>query len=468
MGAVTLITGAGSSMAEGESTTTSVSNIGAATLSTDDKSCKIDTQNATFTVNEMGIEVDDESATNPDSKALKDQILNEHLEETALGLVDIARDKNTDEDEAETDSKALMEQLLREQTEDTTSDLDDIVEDTEMKEDENATTIVSKTPMEHILRDQTEETRLNLAYIAADKDMNEIARFFAEVVAAIVEWWQWYAKEEDPTCYQIDFGVGSPITLLMVLALLPEKYQGFICIEDTHRSASGNGENFSWLHEQTMDVLARLSIDPSPASILFGQGLASMVRNDVDEGWRVFTGRSWLEDQIHLLSNNELEPDLYRFPPETKKIVFFFNPTEVHWTVVEVDLNDDVWTYTLYNSLFKGEKGPTWKACQEQFPLLEQLVCRASGFSKPKTREIIAATSAQQDNPYDCGPIAIYNATELLKGRRPNAEVDTENLRLRYLQVIVDALCLLDEGLKTPAFRARMRKVYFDDYPTRF
>lgn len=332
-------------------------------------------------------------------------------------------------------------------------------------DDESHTSTVSKTLMEQTLKEQTEETRLYLVEIARDEDIDQDARSFARTVAEIVEWWQQYAEEKNPTTHQIDFGVGPPLNLLMVLALVPEKYQGFIRIEDKHRSPYGNGENLSWLHEQTMDVLIGLGKDPFPASILFGQGIASMVRDDVDEGWRVFTGRSWLEDQIHLWSNDELEPKLYQFPPETKKIVFCFNPTEIHWTVVEVNLANDVWTYTLYNSFFQGEKGPTWRACQKQFPLLEQLICHASGFPEPDTREIVAATSAQQDNTYDCGPIAIYNALELLEGRRPRTEVDAEELRLRYLMRILNGLYLLDERLETPEFRACMREICLE-YPS--
>lgn len=337
--------------------------------------------------------------------------------------------------------------------------------ETNADDDESATFTVTKMEIERILKEQTEETRLNLIDVAADPDIDEDARSFVETVAEILEWWQELAEDQNPTSYQIDFGVGSPVNLLMVLALVPEKYQGCICIGDQHRSPFANGEYLSWLHEQTIDLLVRLSIDPIQQPVIFGQGLASLVRDEVDESWRAFTGRSWLEDQIHLCSNDELEWDLYRFPPETEKIVFLFNPTEIHWTVVEVDLDDDVWTYTLYNSLFQGEKGPTWKACQEQFPLLEQLICRASGFAKPETREIVAATSAQQDNPYDCGPIAIYNAIELLDGRKPKTEIDTEQLRLRYLMLILEALYLLDEDLETSEFKARMRKVCLD-YPT--
>ncbi|CAF9937748.1 hypothetical protein IMSHALPRED_000527 [Imshaugia aleurites] len=328
--------------------------------------------------------------------------------------------------------------------------------------DEVATLTVSKVLIEQSLRNQTEETRLTLVGIAVDTNIDQNARFFAETVAEIIEWWQKYAEVKNPTSHQINFGVGSPINLLMVLALVPERFQGFIGIEDKQRSPFGNGENLSWLHEQTMDVLLGLIMDPVPTPVRFGQGLALMARDDVDEGWRIISGRSWLEDQIHLLFNNELESDLYRFSPETKKIVFFFNPSEIHWTVVEIDLGDNLWTYTLYNSLSQSEKGSTWKASHVQFPLLEQLICRASGFTEPGTREIITGTSVQQENPYDCGPIAVYNAMMLLEGRKPKVDVDTEQMRLTFLRLILGALYLLNEDLEAPEFRARMRKLWLE------
>ncbi|KAM0802872.1 hypothetical protein BDR22DRAFT_842794 [Usnea florida] len=364
----------------------------------------------------------------------------------------------------DTDCKSLMERSSGEPLESSTLHHVDVEKDPEMEEQESATPIVNKTSVEDILKTQTELTKENLVYVAQQKSLDQSVRDFAVLLAEIIGLWQHFAQGKDPTSYQIDFGVGQPLTLLMVLALLPEEYQYFICIEDAHRSPFEDGENLSWLHEQTMEVLAGLGTDPLCTSRVFGPGLASMIRDDLDESWRRFTGRSWLEDQIHLLSKDELELDLYRFPPESKKIVFFFNPTEVHWTVVEINLDDEAWTYTLYNSLSQGPIGPAWRACQEQLPLLEQLICRASGFAEPKTREIIIGASAQQDNPYDCGPIAIHNAQELLEGNTPSTDVHTESIRMSGLYLIHDALLLLKEGLEISEFRARMRKTYIAEY----
>ena len=75
------------------------------------------------------------------------------------------------------------------------------------------------------------------------------------------------------------------------------------------------------------------------------------------------------------------------------------------------------------------------------------------------------ANSAQQENVHDCGPIAVYNAIELLEGREPCTEVDPEELRLNHLKLIRDALYVLDEGLEMPAFRAYMCRVCLDYLP---
>ena len=431
-----------------------------------DESYAADDENQAYSVNETQAESNDnERATFASLKTPEDQLSRDQSGATECDLGGGAAYSELEEAAVVvgTDRKSMMEESSGEPLGEPPSHHVDVETNPEMEKQESATTPVN-TLMEEILRTQTEQTRENLDYVAQHQDFDQVPRNLAGVLADIICLWQHFAQGEDPTSYQIHFGAGQPLTLLMVLALLPEQYQYFICMEEAHRSPFGDGANLSWLHEQTMDVLAGLSTDPVPVFRFFGPGLAAMIRDDLDESWKKFTGRSWLEDQIHLLSKDELELDFYRFPPESKKIVFFFNPTEIHWTVVEVNLDDEVWTYTLYNSSSQGAKGPAWKACQKQLPLLEQLICRASGFPEPKNREIVIGASAQQDNPYDCGPIAIHNAQELLEGHTPSTDVDTEDLRLRGLYLIRDALLLLEEGLEIPEFRARMRELYMEEY----
>ena len=461
-------------------------------LSLYNESCEIDDENQVCSVNETkaesngieratfaGLETCEEQISKDQSEATEcDQAcgaINSRSEEAAAIVGNeckssmertIAIDSGSEEATVVvgSDCQSFTERSSEEPVETSPPHHVDADKDPQMEKQESATPIVNKALMEDALRTQTELTKENLVYVAQYETLDQNAREFAAVLAEIVCLWQHFARGEDPTSYQIDFGVGQPLTLLMVLALLPEEYQYFICIEDAHRSPFQDGENLSWLHEQTMEVLAELATDPVPGSRIFGSGLASMIRGDLDESWRIFTGRSWLEDQIYLLSKDELELDLYRFPSESEKIVFFFNPTEIHWTVVDVNRDDEVWTYTLYNSLFQGAKGPAWKACQEQLPLLEQLICRASGFAEPKTRRIVVGASKQQDNPYDCGPIAIHNAQDLLEGITPRTDVDTKSIRLSSLHLIHDALLLLKEGLEIPEFRTHMRKTYIAEY----
>lgn len=456
------------SKTDDESTTCPVIDMAVAPPSSEDTSSKAHDDSTTCPISDVTVvppsgettssEPDDESTT---SAVIDVAVILLSSETTSSKVDDECNAYPVSEVETElTTGPISIANLFSSSNDDSSSEAS---EETEAESDEESTAVtLTNVVKEGILREQTRQSWYNLVEVAENEEIDELTQSFACTVADIVEWWQSHTINGNPILHFVDFGVGSPINLLMILTLLPERYQSLICIEDERRSPSDNGKNLSWLHEQTTDLLVRLSVDPDSTSMHFGESLASMIRDSVDEGWRVFTGRSWLEDQTHLLSNDELEPDLYRFPLETEKIVFFFNPTEAHWTVVEVGIDDYAWTYSLYNSLSSGEKGPTWKACQEQLPLLEKLICRASGFPEPATREIVIANSAQQQNEYDCGPIAIFNAIELLEGRKPSTKIDPEVLRLKYLMLIRDALYVFDQGLDTPAFRAYMRKVYLD------
>ena len=149
---------------------------------------------------------------------------------------------------------------------------------------ECAMSTTSSMSIEQLLRNQTEETRVNLIEMSNYPESDEVLRSFTRTAAAVVEWWQTHAKDENVTSFQVDFGVGPQLTSLMILALLPEDYQFLISIDDEHRSPSSDGENLSWLHEQTTDALVRLNIYSRSAPILFGQGLTSIIHNNVNEG----------------------------------------------------------------------------------------------------------------------------------------------------------------------------------------
>lgn len=297
-----------------------------------------------------------------------------------------------------------------------------------------------KLQIQRLLSEQTERTRRYLEAIADFPDMDDLTKDFARTTAAIIDYWQYIADGENPTSHLIDLGVGVKVNLLMVLAILPERYQNGILIKDESRSA--NGSALSWLHEDTMNLIIELSCERDPVRF-FGQGLTSMVSEEIDNSWNEWYGKSYLEFQMDEMANDQLteaEMNLYRYPDYTESIMVLFNPTGNHWTLVEIDFEADCFTYTLYNSLSDGEQDAVWNACLQQLPLLEQLICRASDFDQPESRKFILGTSAQQDNIHDCGPITVYNAISLLRDRYPEKYLDTETFRCCCLDRILSSL----------------------------
>lgn len=253
----------GLSKTDDESTTSPVIDLAVVALSVEDTSSKAHDDTTTCPISDVAVVplssestssmVDDECNTYPVSEA---------------------------ETELTTDSIS-MASLFGSPKDDGSSEAN---EETGAESDEESTAdTLTNVVKEGILREQTRQSWYNLVEVAENKEMDELTQSFAGTVADIVEWWASHTINENPISHFVDFGVGSPINLLMILALLPERYQGLICIEDERRSPSGNGENLSWLHEQTTDVLVRLSVDPDSKSMHFGESLASMIRDSVDE-----------------------------------------------------------------------------------------------------------------------------------------------------------------------------------------
>lgn len=149
--------------------------------------------------------------------------------------------------------------------------------------------------------------------------------------------------------------------------------------------------------------------------------------------------------------DDEWNPEhIYTIPTTTSKLVFFFNFTEVHWTLIVTKINEFHWVHRWYNSSDAGGKnkfkGATWKALAEQLPTLEALIMGASGLSCGDLDSgIKSGKLAQQDNSYDCGVITVYNALEILNERVPKRVIDAKKLRLGYLKLIRDALEGMDK-----------------------
>jgi hypothetical protein len=304
---------------------------------------------------------------------------------------------------------------------------------------------INKAEQAKVWKEQTERTRLNFIEIAHDTATEKDLRAFAIQFAEIINLWQSYAKEENPTYHDIEFGQGLKLNLLQVFALLAEEYQKYILVDDQDRSPNRDGYDMSWLHDQTMNVLVQLACHPGQDSVCFSRDLASGVRIKVDEVMQKAHSTSYLEYHIREMLENKprsnwMADELYYFPPSTKRIVYFFNYSETHWTLLATDVSRGKWTHTLYNSLEIGPKGAAWGAAHKQLPLIEVLVQGASALPKPKRSEIVAGKSAQQTNSYDCGVITVYNAVQLLNGRKPEKQVDSKQLRLEYVTQILSEL----------------------------
>ena len=133
--------------------------------------------------------------------------------------------------------------------------------------------------------------------------------------------------------------------------------------------------------------------------------------------------------------------------------MYFFNYTETHWTLLVRDVSEEKWTHTLYNFLEVYLNGAARSAAQEQLAMIDALIQGASCFPKPKHRELVVDNSAQQTDPYDCGVITVYNAVELLNGRKPEEQINSKLLRLEYITRIISKL---ESGMTSDSADSRL------------
>ena len=82
---------------------------------------------------------------------------------------------------------------------------------------------INKAEQAKVWKEQTERTRLNFIEIARETATGKDLRAFAIQFAEIIKLWQSYAKEENPTYHDIEFGQGLKLNLLQVFALLAER-----------------------------------------------------------------------------------------------------------------------------------------------------------------------------------------------------------------------------------------------------
>jgi hypothetical protein len=304
--------------------------------------------------------------------------------------------------------------------------------------------------------EEIELARVHLESIATGRLTNpdKHLKDFALQLHEIIGHWQRRAGTKNPLDYDVEFSPGISATLLQVFALVPEEYQEYIKVNDSKRSP--NNQPYSWLDESIMNVLVHLECEKRNPddTVRFGFQLAFDVRESMDNLFKKTNGKLFLEYRIHQKDIGEPEPDwnpvkVYTFPKNTTKIVYFFNYSESHWTLLEMDLGKDQWIHTLYNSFDNGtnsdKKGPSWNAAKGNCHLLENLVQAAFGIPPPeKPSKIISGLSNKQINYFDCGVLAVANAILILFGGKTEQwSIDCNKARLEWLT-------LLNKKLATP------------------
>jgi hypothetical protein len=304
--------------------------------------------------------------------------------------------------------------------------------------------------------EEVELARIHLEKIATGRLTNpdKYLKDFAFQMHEIIGHWQRRAGTKNPLEYAVEFAPGISATLLQVFALVPEDYQEYIKVNNPKRFP--NNRPYSWLDESIMNVLVHLECEKRNPddTVRFGFQLAFDIRDSMDNLFEQTSGKLFLEYRIHQKDIGEPETDwnplkIYTFPKNTTKIVYFFNYSESHWTLLEMDLGKDQWVHTLYNSFDNGTnsdmKGPSWNAAKGNCHLLENLVQAALGIPPPeKPSKIISGLSNKQINDYDCGVLTVANAILLLFGRKTKRwSIDCNKVRLEWLT-------LLNKKLTTP------------------
>jgi hypothetical protein len=269
----------------------------------------------------------------------------------------------------------------------------------------------------------------------------EAFKHFANEVLTIISNFQQRAQEAGKPSwnFSIDFSKDATkprtLTLVQILSLLPEKYQPSLTHLNDERRGKFNTR--SWMDGNLMDVLVNLHHQNKDGDeIQFGYGLESDACRSMDELFQMEHNSSALDHKCHLVRKgaprSEWDPDgKYKILPSIKKIVYFWNYREDHWTVMESTIDNGNWNHENYNSCSTPYVFSSRTEC-ESFYSLQALIQLASGF--PATIGGVAqGKSALQTGPTDCGVVAVYNAIQLLRAEKPSTIIDTDLQRLTYL-----------------------------------
>jgi hypothetical protein len=284
---------------------------------------------------------------------------------------------------------------------------------------------------------QMEDIRINFKATSENHWINQKIRDFFYMMADIIKLWQGRACGNDPTDCALSFGPPEvTVTLRQVLALVPEQYQYKIVLE-------GASDSGSWLDENLMNVLVQLIVKDAALGAHFARCLATDCNMSLDglsasEGYP--TRLAYLRHQQEQNLSDWNVSGLYTVPADTDRIVCFWNYYENHWSVLSIDIDNEKWTYKIYNSLDCANKTTRHSVCRLGLDL-GHLIRAASNIDLPPLQPVIETPStAQQDNCHDCGVYAVDNVVCLLLRLPVPVYVDPFTRRFAFVRKILWAL----------------------------
>jgi hypothetical protein len=305
------------------------------------------------------------------------------------------------------------------------------------------------------------ENMIKLSKTTDDPRLTYNRRVLAKKVAQII-----HASQEICSVPTDMYSINSAgkISLHDIFTLIPPSCQQWVASEIPEELRVGDMTDLAsqtdpcWLSSGIIACLIALqSNEWLPTSTFqFGLGLDC---NESTNEWcvknenRTYYQSMWNRAAKGLQDSDE---DLYTIDIRYKDIAFFWNFTEAHWTVVHVSnaqevLNEPSRQYTMYNSSHQVTKdgrvlGSSAKTCRDSIPIINNLIQHYSGWPQlagdSGEANLDFGESPQQENSWDCGIFSIYNATELLAGRQPETNVSPTELRVQYLDLVLQELTL--------------------------
>ncbi|KAE9974869.1 hypothetical protein BLS_002870 [Venturia inaequalis] len=213
------------------------------------------------------------------------------------------------------------------------------------------------------------------------------ARMVAGIMTDIISNWETLVPvDRDPSTHGLildgQWRQDRVITLPDIFHLLPEQYKWMgIHDENTPKEIrKGDGECWNWISRPLMEwlIIAHPGATYQPSSAFH-----PLIGSDLDETMDYFAKtETYAEMRLQELQGGKASADdiaFYQFnsPGTIKDIVFIFNPTNAHWTIVHISDVYGARKYTLYNSLANDEnprKGATPNLYRKYIPYVNQML----------------------------------------------------------------------------------------------